>query len=110
MIDPEGKIAKQVVGENPECYMYLDALMKWWKVPDNYEWDVYKRQPRNCPESSACSFLREGQVRKFCSVVDEVHKVSRNGVRVGDILHNLEEVYGKAKARHEQILKSLNYE
>ena len=37
-------------------------------------------------------------------------KVSRNGVRVGDILHNFEEVYGKAKARHEQILKSLNYE
>lgn len=31
-------------------------------------------------------------------------KVSRNGVRVGDILHNFEEVYGKAKARHEQIL------
>ena len=37
-------------------------------------------------------------------------KVSRNGVRVGDILHNFEEVYGEAKARHEQILKSLNYE
>ena len=37
-------------------------------------------------------------------------KISRNGVRVGDILHNFEEVYGKAKARHEQILKSLNYE
>ena len=36
--------------------------------------------------------------------------MSRNGVRVGDILHNFEEVYGKAKARHEQILKSLNYE
>ena len=27
VIDPEGKIAKQVVGENPEFYMYLDALM-----------------------------------------------------------------------------------
>jgi len=26
VIDPEGKIAKQVVGENPEFYMYLDAL------------------------------------------------------------------------------------
>ena len=37
-------------------------------------------------------------------------KVSRKGVRVGDILHNFEEVYGEAKARHEQILKSLNYE
>ena len=36
--------------------------------------------------------------------------MSRNGVRVGDILHNFEEVYGEAKARHEQILKSLNYE
>lgn len=28
VIDPEGKIAKQVVGEDPEFYMYLDALMK----------------------------------------------------------------------------------
>ena len=37
-------------------------------------------------------------------------KVSRNGVRVGDILHNFEQKYGAAKARHEQILKSLNYE
>ena len=31
-------------------------------------------------------------------------------MRVGDILHNFEEVYAKAKARHEEILKSLNYE
>ena len=30
--------------------------------------------------------------------------------RVGDILHNFEEKYAAAKARHEQILKSLNYE
>ena len=37
-------------------------------------------------------------------------KVSRNGLRVGDILHNFEEKYAAAKARHEQILKSLNYE
>ena len=37
-------------------------------------------------------------------------KVSRNGVRVGDILHNFDQKYGAAKARHEQILKSLNYE
>ena len=37
-------------------------------------------------------------------------KVSRNGVRVGDILHNFEQKYAAAKARHEQILKSLNYE
>lgn len=37
-------------------------------------------------------------------------KVSRNGLRVGDILLNFEEKYAAAKARHEQILKSLNYE
>ena len=37
-------------------------------------------------------------------------KVSRNGVRVGDILHGFDEKYAAAKARHEQILKSLNYE
>ena len=37
-------------------------------------------------------------------------KVSRNGVRVGDILHNFEQKYAAAKARHEQILKDLNYE
>jgi adenylosuccinate synthase len=32
-------------------------------------------------------------------------KVSRNGVRVGDILHNFEEKYKNAIARHEDILK-----
>ena len=37
-------------------------------------------------------------------------KVSRNGLRVGDILENFEEKYAKAKARHEQILASMNYE
>jgi len=37
-------------------------------------------------------------------------KISRNGVRVGDLLHDFETVYQKAKARHEAILKSLNYE
>ena len=37
-------------------------------------------------------------------------KVSRNGLRVGDILSNFEEKYAKAKARHEAILKSLNFE
>ena len=37
-------------------------------------------------------------------------KVSRNGVRVGDILHDFDKKYAAAKARHEQILKSLNYE
>lgn len=36
-------------------------------------------------------------------------KVSRNGVRVGDILYNFDEKYAKAKARHEQILKNLNF-
>lgn len=37
-------------------------------------------------------------------------KISRNGVRVGDILHDFDKKYAAAKARHEQILKSLNYE
>ena len=37
-------------------------------------------------------------------------KVSRNGLRVGDILCNFEAKYAAAKARHEQILKSMNYE
>ena len=36
-------------------------------------------------------------------------KISRNGLRVGDILENFEEKYAQAKARHEQILKNLNY-
>ncbi len=36
-------------------------------------------------------------------------KVSRNGLRVGDILDNFNEKYAKAKARHEQILASMNY-
>ena len=36
-------------------------------------------------------------------------KISRNGLRVGDILENFEEKYAKAKARHEQILASMNY-
>lgn len=38
-------------------------------------------------------------------------KISRNGMRVGDLLSpDFKEIYEKAKARHEQILKSLNYE
>lgn len=37
-------------------------------------------------------------------------KVSRNGVRVGDILHHFEEKYAVAKAKHEAILRSLDYE
>ena len=36
-------------------------------------------------------------------------KTSRNGLRVGDILDNFEEKYAAHKARHEAILKSLNY-
>ncbi len=37
-------------------------------------------------------------------------KVSRTGLRVGDILENFEEKYAAAKARHEAILKSLNFD
>ena len=37
-------------------------------------------------------------------------KVSRNGLRVGDLLHNFDQKYAAAKARHEQILKSLHFE
>ena len=37
-------------------------------------------------------------------------KVSRNGVRVGDVLHNFEEKYAKAVTRHKEILKQLNFE
>ena len=36
-------------------------------------------------------------------------KTSRNGLRVGDILDNFKEKYAAHKARHEGILKSLNY-
>ena len=37
-------------------------------------------------------------------------KVSRSGLRVGDLLGNFEEKYAAVKARHESILRSLNYE
>lgn len=37
-------------------------------------------------------------------------KISRNGLRVGDILHNFEEKYRNAIARHEAILSNMNYE
>lgn len=37
-------------------------------------------------------------------------KVSRNGLRVGDILHDFPAKYAKAKARHERILKNMNFE
>lgn len=36
-------------------------------------------------------------------------KVSRNGVRVGDLLHNFDEKYKAAVERHKQILASLNF-
>ena len=36
-------------------------------------------------------------------------KISRNGLRVGDLLHDFDAKYAKAKARHEAILKSLDY-
>ncbi len=36
-------------------------------------------------------------------------KVSRNGLRVGDILLNFDEKYKIAKAKHEAILRALNY-
>ncbi|WP_019207752.1 adenylosuccinate synthase [Phocaeicola abscessus] len=37
-------------------------------------------------------------------------KVSRNGLRVGDILNRFEAKYAQTKARHEAILKSLDFE
>ncbi|MDR3652106.1 MAG: adenylosuccinate synthase [Paludibacter sp.] len=37
-------------------------------------------------------------------------KVSRNGVRVGDILHNFEEKYNAAIARHKEILSQYDFE
>jgi adenylosuccinate synthase len=36
-------------------------------------------------------------------------KISRNGLRVGDVLHNFDEKYAIAKAKHEATLASLNY-
>lgn len=37
-------------------------------------------------------------------------KVSRNGVRVGDILHNFEEKYNAAIKRHKELLAQYNFE
>lgn len=37
-------------------------------------------------------------------------KVSRYGLRVGDIFNNFEKRYAQCKARHEEILKSLDFE
>jgi adenylosuccinate synthase len=36
-------------------------------------------------------------------------KISRNGLRVGDIFDNFEEKYAAHKARHEQMLRDLHY-
>lgn len=36
-------------------------------------------------------------------------KVSRNGLRVGDIFENFDEKYAAHKARHEEMLRALNY-
>lgn len=36
-------------------------------------------------------------------------KISRNGLRVGDILENFEEKYAAHKARHMEMLRALNY-
>ncbi len=37
-------------------------------------------------------------------------KISRNGVRVGDIFLNFKEIYAAAKAKHDNILRSMNYD
>lgn len=37
-------------------------------------------------------------------------KVSRNGLRVGDLLHNFEEKYAVAKAKHLKILEQYDYD
>lgn len=37
-------------------------------------------------------------------------KVSRNGLRVGDIFEDFERKYAECKAHHESILKSMNYD
>lgn len=37
-------------------------------------------------------------------------KVSRHGLRVGDILHDFDKKYAKAKARHEQMLRDMHFE
>ncbi|MDO4703852.1 adenylosuccinate synthase [Tannerella sp.] len=36
-------------------------------------------------------------------------KISRNGLRVGDILHDFEKKYAEAKRRHENMLRAMNY-
>lgn len=36
-------------------------------------------------------------------------KISRNGLRVGDILHDFEKKYAEAERRHENMLRAMNY-
>ena len=38
------------------------------------------------------------------------YKISRNGLRIGDMEHRFEEKYNQAVTRHEAILRSLNFE
>ena len=37
-------------------------------------------------------------------------KISRNGLRVGDLLENVDEKYSAAKRRHENMLRAMNFE
>lgn len=37
-------------------------------------------------------------------------KISRNGLRVGDLLENFDEKYSAAKRRHENMLRAMNFE
>ena len=37
-------------------------------------------------------------------------KISRNGLRVGDLLYDFDKKYDAAKSRHEKMLQALNYE
>jgi adenylosuccinate synthase len=36
-------------------------------------------------------------------------KISRNGIRVGDLLHDFDRKYAAAKLRHENMLRAMNY-
>ena len=36
-------------------------------------------------------------------------KISRNGIRVGDLLHDFDKKYAAAKLRHENMLRAMNY-
>ncbi|WP_220431796.1 hypothetical protein, partial [Phocaeicola vulgatus] len=52
----------------------------------SFPW-VWIRFPRNCLEGSAMSFLRQGQVRKFCSVGGDVHKVSIQFASISKVIY-----------------------